>query len=58
MRSDRVEIYKATDGWRFRYVRLNGRIMASGEAYSSRYRCEAAVAYLFAARARIVVVDS
>lgn len=33
----RVEIYQAKDGWRWRAVASNGRIMAdSGEAYTRK----------------------
>lgn len=39
-KSDRVEIYRARDGWRWRRVAPNGRIIGeSGEAYKQRKRC-------------------
>lgn len=37
--ADRIEVYK-TDGWRWRYVARNGRVLAdSGQAYSRRIDC-------------------
>lgn len=39
-RNDRVEIYQARDGWRWRRVSPNGRIIGeSGEAYKQKKRC-------------------
>jgi uncharacterized protein YegP (UPF0339 family) len=33
----KLDIYKADDGWRWRFVSRNGKIMAdSGEAYSTK----------------------
>ena len=38
---DKWEIYKATDGWRWRRTASNGRIVgASTEAYVNRSDCE------------------
>lgn len=40
-----VEIYKATDGWRWRLKAVNGRILAdSGEAYTRKNGCQKAIA--------------
>jgi uncharacterized protein YegP (UPF0339 family) len=34
MKTDHVLLYRAADGWRWRFVRKNGRTLAdSGEAY-------------------------
>jgi uncharacterized protein YegP (UPF0339 family) len=36
-RSEKIEVYRARDGWRWRYVAANGKVMAdSGEAYDGR----------------------
>lgn len=36
-RTDTVEVYKAKDGWRWRYRASNGRIMADGsEGYENK----------------------
>jgi uncharacterized protein YegP (UPF0339 family) len=32
----KYEIYKAADGWRWRLVARNGKIVASGEAYKRK----------------------
>jgi len=32
----KYEIYKAADGWRWRLVARNGKIIASGEAYKRK----------------------
>lgn len=32
----KYEIYKAADGWRWRLVARNGKIVASGEAYKTK----------------------
>jgi uncharacterized protein YegP (UPF0339 family) len=38
------ELYKAADGWRWRLVAANGRIIAdSGEAYTRRYDAARAI---------------
>lgn len=49
----RFEIYKATDGWRWRLRSGNGRILASGEAFTSRRHAERAIDTL----TRTVVYD-
>jgi uncharacterized protein YegP (UPF0339 family) len=36
VRDPRFEIYEATDGWRWRLIAANGRILASGEAFASK----------------------
>jgi uncharacterized protein YegP (UPF0339 family) len=37
MKQPRFEVYQSEDGWRWRFISSNGRIMAdSGEAYASR----------------------
>ena len=39
----KIHLYKARDGWRWRAVARNGRIVAeSGEAYRGRLSCAAA----------------
>lgn len=39
-----IETYEAPDGWRWRCVAPNGRIVATGaEAYSTKSNCSAAV---------------
>lgn len=44
-RRNRYEVYRATDGWRWRLVAAeNGETLASGEAYADRRDCEKAVA--------------
>ena len=41
----KIRLYKAKDGWRWRAVAGNGRIVAeSGEAYNGRIRCAGAAA--------------
>ena len=41
-KSDKWEIYKASDGWRWRRTAPNGRIVgASTQGYSSRTDCVA-----------------
>lgn len=36
----RVQVYKADDGWRWRLLARNGKIVAdSAEAYASRSKC-------------------
>ncbi len=41
MRPTRAEVYRATDGWRWRMIAGNGRVLAdSGEAYEHRVDCE------------------
>lgn len=45
---DRVELYLADDGWRWRYLRSNGKCMAdSGEAYTRRASGRLAAEHLF-----------
>lgn len=34
MRKPRFVVYKARDGWRWRLVAANGRIIATGEAHT------------------------
>jgi uncharacterized protein YegP (UPF0339 family) len=37
MKHDKLTIYRADDGWRWRYTASNGRILAdSGQGYSRR----------------------
>jgi uncharacterized protein YegP (UPF0339 family) len=37
MKNDKLTIYKADDGWRWRYTSANGNIMADGgQGYSRR----------------------
>lgn len=35
-RAPRFQIYKARDGWRWRLVAANGRIVATGEAHTRK----------------------
>lgn len=39
----RFEIYKAHDGWRWRFLARNGEIIACGEAYKNKTDCFGAV---------------
>lgn len=34
MRQPRFEVYRAEDGWRWRLIAANGRIIATGEAHT------------------------
>jgi len=34
MRRDRFEVYKAADGWRWRLLAGNNKVIASGEAHT------------------------
>jgi uncharacterized protein YegP (UPF0339 family) len=34
-----IELFNGKDGWRWRIVARNGRILASSEAYSTRHKC-------------------
>jgi len=36
MKAPRFEVYKARDGWRWRLVAANGRIVATGEAHTRK----------------------
>jgi len=45
--SEQVEVYRASDGWRFRHRAANGEIDAQGEAYENRADCVDTVARLF-----------
>lgn len=36
MTGPRFEVYKARDGWRWRLVAANGRIVATGEAHTRK----------------------
>ncbi len=42
MRRARVHIYQAKDGWRWRLVAANGRILCSGEAHTRKRDAERA----------------
>lgn len=41
--SEYVEIYKADDGWRWRLKGANHQIMATGEAYTTKWGVRRAV---------------
>lgn len=43
----RVEIYRASDGWRWCAVAPNGEIVATGEAYSRRFSAKRAARKLW-----------
>ena len=44
MKRPRFVVYEAKDGWRWKLIAANGRIIAdSGEAYVSRRGCELSV---------------
>jgi len=46
----RVEIYKADDGWRWRFMAANGKILAaSGESYSTKSNCKRSIDKLLSA---------
>ena len=36
MNAPRFEVYRARDGWRWRLIAANGRIVATGEAHTRR----------------------
>lgn len=36
MKGPRFEVYKARDGWRWRLIAANGRIVATGEAHTRK----------------------
>ena len=36
MKTPRYEVYPAPDGWRWRLVAANGRIVATGEAHTRK----------------------
>lgn len=41
MKTDIVVLYRAADGWRWRYVEQGGHVLAdSGQGYSRRIDCE------------------
>jgi uncharacterized protein YegP (UPF0339 family) len=57
-RSGVISFYKAKDGWRWRLVVRNGRIVAeSGEAYVRRYECRQAALRLAGVVARAEVEE-
>lgn len=36
MKGPRFEVYRARDGWRWRLIAANGRIVATGEAHDRK----------------------
>lgn len=51
-------IYKARDGWRWRLVARNGRIIAdSGEAYNRKQACDNAIVRLMTPQKWRVIFD-
>jgi uncharacterized protein YegP (UPF0339 family) len=44
MKQPRFEVYESKDGWRWRLVAANGRILASGESHTRKADAERAVA--------------
>lgn len=36
MNAPRFEVYRARDGWRWRLIAANGRIVATGEAHTRK----------------------
>lgn len=43
MRSSRFQVFHARDGWRWRLLAGNGRIIATGEAHTRRRDAERAI---------------
>ena len=39
----RAEIYRASDGWRYRIVAGNGEVIAQSEAYTMKFSAKRAV---------------
>ena len=46
-RDKHVEVYEASDGWRFRAIGGNGEIMATGEAFTRKASAKRAAKRLF-----------
>jgi uncharacterized protein YegP (UPF0339 family) len=44
-----IELFQSKDGWRWRLMGRNGRILATSESYSSRGMCRKTVARVLAA---------
>lgn len=44
MKQPRFEVYESKDGWRWRLIAANGRILASGESHTRKADAERAVA--------------
>jgi uncharacterized protein YegP (UPF0339 family) len=58
MRVDTVRIYLARDGWRWRRIAPNGRIISdSGEAYARKATAERAAERANDGRPTVIVVD-
>lgn len=53
-----AEIYRSDDGWRFRLRGGNGEIVATGESYTHRRDCEAAIRALVAEDVQIRDVEA
>jgi uncharacterized protein YegP (UPF0339 family) len=55
----KVRLYKAADGWRWRLVAPNGKVLAdSGEAYTRRRDCRNIAVSVFAGTGYVVIVDA
>lgn len=57
-REPRFQVYKAADGWRWRLLAANNRIIATGEAHTRRRDAERAVATVREAVWAIVMLDA
>ena len=42
-----VEVYRGSDGWRWRAIARNGEIVATGEAYSRKWSAKRAASKVF-----------
>jgi uncharacterized protein YegP (UPF0339 family) len=49
----RFDVYKAKDGWRWRLIAANGRILASGEAHPRKAGAQRAISTLIAVTGQI-----
>lgn len=43
MKQARFDVYESKDGWRWRLIAANGRILASGEAHTRKADAERAI---------------
>lgn len=53
MRGPRFKVYEAKDGWRWRLLAANNRVLASGEGFTTKAHAERAVATVQATVERI-----
>jgi uncharacterized protein YegP (UPF0339 family) len=55
---EKVELFEAADGWRFRKRAANGEITLTGEAYARRESAEKAVRREFPDLEMVVIPDA